>query len=123
MVVADNHAVVHQGIANLIAADDRIAVAREVSDGPVAIDVVEQKRPDVVLMDVKMPEMNGIEATREIRSRWPETRVIRISVQADRATDGQCSKPAPKRFPKSGDTEQIIGTILQVTGGSSPEDE
>jgi replicative DNA helicase len=123
VAVADDHAVVREGIANLLAYDERTAVAGEAANGRETIELVKNERPDVVLMDVNMPEMNGIEATREISKHWPETAVIGISVQSDRATERSMLEAGAKAFaPKSGDTDQIINTILQVKEGRSQSD-
>lgn len=116
IVIADDHAVVRQGIANLLEQDERTVVVGEATDGQEVIDIVRREHPDVVLMDVNMPELNGIEATRTIHRRWSDSLIIGLSVQADTATEEAMRDAGATAFvPKSGDVENMIETILNVT--------
>jgi two-component system, NarL family, response regulator LiaR len=83
VLFVDDHKVMRQGLINLIGAQPGINVAGEASNGKEAIDQVRQLKPDVVVMDVSMPEMDGIEATRHIKAQWPEVRVIALSMFED----------------------------------------
>jgi CheY-like chemotaxis protein len=83
VLFVDDHKVMRQGLINLIGTQPRIDVAGEASNGKEAIDQVRQLKPDVVLMDISMPEMDGIEATRYIKAQWPEVRVIALSMFED----------------------------------------
>jgi PAS domain S-box-containing protein len=83
VLFVDDHKVMRQGLINLIGAQPGIDVAGEASNGKEAIDQVRQLKPDVVVMDVSMPEMDGIEATRHIKAQWPEVRVIALSMFED----------------------------------------
>jgi DNA-binding NarL/FixJ family response regulator len=75
-LVVDDHAIVREGICALLARRDDIEVVGEAADGHRAIDAVVRLDPDVVLMDIAMPGMNGLEATREIHTRFPSTRIL-----------------------------------------------
>lgn len=86
VVIADDHALVRQAIAKVLSSDRNVVIVGEASDGVEAVEAVEQHHPDVVLVDVDMPRMNGVEVTREIRRRWPEVRVVALSVHDDEAT-------------------------------------
>jgi len=79
----DDHEVVRQGLASLLKATDDIVVAGEAGTVRDAIEEAERTRPDVVVMDVRLADGSGIEATREIRARRPETQVIMLTSFAD----------------------------------------
>jgi PAS domain S-box-containing protein len=83
VLFVDDHQVMRQGLINLIGTQPGIEVAGQASNGREAIDQVKQLKPDVVVMDVSMPEMDGIEATRNIKAQWPEVRVIALSMVED----------------------------------------
>ena len=83
VLLVDDHAMVRQGMRSILDAYADVDVAGEAADGHEAIRLVNQLRPSVVVMDINMPRMNGIEATREIKVRHPAVIVIGLSVQAD----------------------------------------
>jgi len=83
VLIADDHAVVRQGLRTFLALQDGIDVVSEAADGAEAVAAVERLGPDVVLMDLVMPGVDGIEATRRIRDRRPATRVIALTSFAD----------------------------------------
>ena len=76
VVIVDDHALVRQGLRTFLDLHDDIKVTGEAANGVEAVERVGQLRPDVVLMDLVMPEMDGIEATKIIRSICPDTKVI-----------------------------------------------
>lgn len=76
IVVADDQLLLREGIAMLLQADPRIEVVGRGQDGQEAIDMAETLAPDVVLVDIRMPKVDGIQAIREIKARWPHMRVV-----------------------------------------------
>ncbi len=81
-VVADDHPVFRQGLRVLLE-DLGVDVVAEAPDGTAAVEVALRERPDVVLMDVQMPGLSGIEATRQLVERWPDARVLVLTMVAD----------------------------------------
>jgi NarL family two-component system response regulator LiaR len=76
VLIADDHAVVRRGLLALLESEQGITVVGEAGDGREAVDLARRLRPDVVLMDLLMPEMDGVEATRSILAETPEARVL-----------------------------------------------
>jgi len=79
ILVVDDHELVRRGIRSLLAAEPTFSVCGEAADGREAIDKATALRPDVVVMDISMPKMNGLEATREIRRILPQTEIVIVS--------------------------------------------
>jgi PAS domain S-box-containing protein len=83
VMLADDHAIVRQGIANLLANEPDMEVVGQAADGQEAIELAARLLPDVILMDVSMSKLNGVEATRAIRNECPEIRIIGLSMFED----------------------------------------
>jgi NarL family two-component system response regulator LiaR len=104
ILIADDHAIVRKGIAALMATEPDIDVVGEAANGAEAVEQAVELRPDVILMDLVMPQLDGIEAIRKITANWPEARIL---VMTSFATD-------EKVFPaiKAG----ALGYLLKDTG-------
>jgi DNA-binding NarL/FixJ family response regulator len=85
IVVADDHNVVRQGLCVLLKAEPGFSVIAEATDGPDAIELVERLCPDVLLLDLMMPNLDGLEVTRQISKRAPKTKVVILSMHANDA--------------------------------------
>jgi DNA-binding NarL/FixJ family response regulator len=83
VAIADDHAVVRQGLRTFLELQDDMEVVGEAVDGADAVVLVARTSPDVVLLDLVMPQVDGIEATRRIRERSPETRILVLTSFAD----------------------------------------
>jgi DNA-binding NarL/FixJ family response regulator len=82
-LLVDDHTLIRQGVRVLLEAEDDIAVVGEAQDGRQAVEMAKKLRPDVVVMDIAMPLLNGIEATRQILEAAPTTRVLVLSAHSD----------------------------------------
>lgn len=80
VLLAEDHTIVRDGLASLLRSASDITVVGEAADGRQAVEEARRLKPDVVVMDIAMPELNGIEATRHISQACPETRVLILSV-------------------------------------------
>ena len=83
ILLADDHAVVRQGFKMILAAQSDMEIVGEAGNGREALDLAGQLQPDVIVMDVAMPELNGIEATRRIADVSPRSRVLALSMHKD----------------------------------------
>src|SRR5215472_9968619 len=83
VLLADDHAMVRKGFRLILEAQPDMEIAGEAGNGRQAVDLAEKLHPDVVVMDVAMPELNGIEATRRLASSSPHTRVLALSMHKD----------------------------------------
>ena len=83
VMLVDDHEIVRDGIRSMLAAEEDIVVATEAGSVQEAIDEADRTKPDVIVMDVRLSDGSGIEATREIRARHPETRVLMLTSFAD----------------------------------------
>ena len=83
VMIADDQSILAEGIKSVLETSDQIEVIALVSDGAEAIRKIAENKPDVVLLDIRMPNMNGVVATKEIKTRWPEIKVIILTTFDD----------------------------------------
>ena len=84
ILIADDHKILREGLKSLLEKQPEFAVVAEAQDGLSAISAAKKHKPDIAILDIGMPDLNGIEVTRRIRSELAETRVIALSMHADR---------------------------------------
>jgi NarL family two-component system response regulator LiaR len=125
VLIADDHAVVRQGLRMFLALDDELEVVAEAADGEEALRLARQLRPDVVLMDLLMPKMDGIAATAAIRSELPNTEVIALtSVLEDRSVVSAVRAGAIGYLLKNTQADELCRAIKAAAAGQvqlSPE--
>ena len=80
VLIADDHLSSRDGLKGLLATKLGITIVGEATDGQQAVQLVKQRHPDVVLMDIRMPVMDGLEATRIIKDHWPEVKVVILTM-------------------------------------------
>jgi DNA-binding NarL/FixJ family response regulator len=85
VVLADDHAIVREGLKALINAQPDMEVVGEAADGRAACVKAKELKPDIIVMDLSMPELSGVQATREVRRQSPEVRVIALTVHEERS--------------------------------------
>jgi RNA polymerase sigma factor (sigma-70 family) len=83
ILIADDHGVLREGLRAMIEKDPEMQVIGEAGDGPAAVRLAGQLRPDIVIMDITMPRLNGIEATRQIVRNGPATKVVILSMHTE----------------------------------------
>lgn len=86
LLIADDHKLMREGLRALLSGESDVEVIGEVSDGRTIVKMVEASSPDIVLMDISMPQRNGIDATRQIEDLSGDTRMIALSMHADRSS-------------------------------------
>jgi RNA polymerase sigma factor (sigma-70 family) len=84
ILIADDHKIVRQGLRGLLEKEVDFTVIAEAEDGRAAVRLANELAPDIVIMDIGMPDLNGIDATRQVLADCPEARVIGLSMHADR---------------------------------------
>lgn len=118
VLLVDDHAVVRSGLAAFMMIFDDLEFVGEAGDGREAIQKCEELKPDVVLMDLIMPEMDGASATQVIRSRWPDTQVVVLtSFKEDDLVQGALRAGAIGYLLKNASAEDLVGAIRSATAG------
>ncbi|HPJ25145.1 MAG TPA: response regulator transcription factor, partial [Synergistaceae bacterium] len=84
VLLADDHTIVREGIRLLLSRNPEITIVAEVADGRSAVEQALALRPDVVVMDIMMPDMDGILATKKIKEKVPHVKIIALSMYADK---------------------------------------
>ena len=118
VLIADDHAMVAEGLEHVVAAQPGLIVVGSVQDGRAAVERTHELEPDVVVMDIAMPGMNGIEATRAIRDRRPETRVVILSMHSTLEYVYRALQAGASAFIiKRGAARELVDAIRAVHAG------
>ena len=120
VMIVDDHPVTRDGLRTAFGTAEDVDVVGEASSGEEAIKVVEEQRPDVVFMDVRMPGMNGIQATRLIRERHPETRVILFTIDESRASVAEAIQAGVSGYLlKDAGIDELVNAARQAMDGKA----
>lgn len=118
VVLADDHRMIRQGLRVLLQGEADFEVVGEASDGREAVQLVKELSPDILIMDLHMPELNGIEATRQALDAGDNLKVIGLSAQADQQAAGELLRAGASGFvPKESAFEELIVAVRAVTAG------
>lgn len=119
VLLADDHRILREGLRRSLEALG-VDVVGEAVDGDEAVDLADALHPDVVLMDVTMPVLDGVEASRRIRQRLPDVRVVMLTMHADEATLARAIRAGADGYlVKDCSTEEIADTIRLVAAGET----
>ncbi len=122
VLLVDDHQVVRQGLTRLLNAESDIQIVGEAADGKLAVELTGQLLPDVVLMDIGLPVMNGIEATRAIHAEFPAVQVIGLSMfeEAEQAVMMR-EAGAVAYLTKGGPADGLVAAIRECAEGPREE--
>jgi DNA-binding NarL/FixJ family response regulator len=118
ILIVDDHRMVREGLRHLLDGARDVAVVGEASDGRTAIELTSKLAPDCVVMDVTMPQMNGIEATRRILAVRPSTKVLGLSMHSDRRYVVECLRAGMVGYLlKESAFEDLLRAVAMVLDG------
>ncbi|MDP4123453.1 MAG: two-component system response regulator YhcZ [Bacillota bacterium] len=118
IVIADDHHVVRKGLRFFFATQDDIEVVGEAATGLEALRVIEETKPDLVLMDLSMPEMDGIQAIKKAIQQFPETNIIVLTSYSDQEHVIPALQAGAKAYQlKDTEPEELVKTLRQVHAG------
>ncbi|MBE3556464.1 MAG: response regulator transcription factor [Firmicutes bacterium] len=120
VLLADDHVIVRQGLAAILKDDDRFEVVAEADDGEQAVRLAKQLHPDVVVMDIRMPNKNGLEATKEIHEALPDCHVVILSMYDDQEyVRAALAAGASGYLVKNTAASHLLAAIEEVQNGLS----
>jgi CheY-like chemotaxis protein len=117
VLLVDDHRVLREGLGGLLRLEPDLAVVGEAADGPSAIEQATRLRPDVIVMDVNLGEMSGVEATRAIRAVLPDVRVVGLSMHVDPdVAEAMRAAGAAAYVTKGGPAQDLFDAIRGCAG-------
>src|SRR5918995_2983727 len=119
VAIADDHSLVRQGLRRYLDMAEGIEVVGEASNGKELLDLLAKETPDIALIDIRMPEMDGLEAAREIRDKHEKIGVIMLTAYDDRQFVVEAVRAGARGYVlKARDAEHLIQTVRLVAGGN-----
>jgi two-component system, NarL family, response regulator DegU len=120
IVIIDDHQLFREGVKRILDFEENFEVVAEGDDGKQAVELVEQYNPDVVIMDINMPDVNGVEATRKLIEAYPDTKVIILSIHDDESYVTHVLKSGAVGYLlKEMDANTLIEAVKVVADGGS----
>src|SRR5215208_6302256 len=121
LLIADDHALVREGLRTMLSGEDGIEVIAEANDGRQALTLCRELRPHLVLMDVRMPVMDGLEATRKIKQEMPKTSVMMVTMHENPDYLFEAVKAGAAGYVlKDASGERLLSAIRRTLEGESP---
>jgi len=121
IVICDDHPVVRAGVRGMLSGEPGFEVVAEAADGVEAVELADRHRPDVVLMDLRMPRLDGVAATEKIKAARPETQVLILTTyESDADILRAVEKGAAGYMLKDAPREELFGAVRAVAEGKSP---
>jgi DNA-binding NarL/FixJ family response regulator len=121
ILIADDHALVREGLRTMLSGEDGIEVIAEANDGQQALNICRELEPDLVLMDVRMPEMDGLQATKKIKQEMPKTSVMMVTMHENSDYLFEAVKAGPAGYVlKDTSGEKLSGAVRRTLEGESP---
>ncbi len=119
IVLADDHHIVRQGLRLLLQTVPEFLIVGEAADGLEAAQLVERVQPDVLMVDLMMPGLSGLEVTRQVRRRSPKTRIVILSMYDNEAYVGEALRGGVSAYVlKKSTADELVYAIRQVLAGS-----
>ena len=121
LLIADDHALVREGLRTMLSGEEGIEIVAEANDGEQALSLCRKLAPDLVLMDVRMPVMDGLEATKKIKAEMPHTSVMMVTMHENPDYLFEAVKAGAAGYVlKDASGERLLGAVRRTLDGESP---